>query len=102
LDYLSSQEVTNYLQAATEGFKARQYGLQALDEQTQLNEITQYQNAAFTDQTRQPQYYDNSQANAALIQGGFDAALKGIAAFSGTPNTVNADGSIASTVVKTP
>lgn len=77
LDYLNSQEVTNFLQAGVEGFKARQYGLQALDEQTQLNQITAFQNAAFTDQTKQPQFHQDN-VSGELISGGFNMALKGL------------------------
>ena len=80
LDFLSQQNTSDVLSGLTAAGSDRRDRFQAVDEQVQLENIRQFQAAAFTDQTRQiTPATDNS---AALISGGFDTALKGIGLFS--------------------
>ena len=92
LDFLNQQDVTGLTNALVQAGSAQQLGFQVADETTQLQNIQQFQNAAFTDQTRQVQFQDNKAANS-LVSGGFELALKGLGSLgSQNPGSTNRNG----------
>lgn len=75
-DFLSQQDTASILNSLTAAASDRRDTFQARDEDVQLQNIQQFQSAAFKDQTRKINpATDNS---GKLISGGFDLALKGI------------------------
>tara|TARA_R110000772_G_scaffold18184_2_gene50760 strand:- start:22768 stop:23739 length:972 start_codon:yes stop_codon:yes gene_type:complete len=75
-DFLAQQDTASILNSLSAAASDRRDTFQARDEDVQLQNIRQFQAAAFSDQTKQ--ITPATDDSAGLVSGGFDLALKGI------------------------
>ena len=75
-DFLAQQDTASILNGLSAAASDRRDTFQARDEDVQLQNIRQFQAAAFSDQTKQ--ITPATDDSAGLVSGGFDLALKGI------------------------
>jgi hypothetical protein len=80
LDFLNHQDVSSMVGALAQGASARVDQFQLNDENVQMQAIRDFQQSAFSDQTRQVNPASTASSDA-LVAGGFELAVRGLGSF---------------------